>query len=177
MSEQRKRSPHIAKVVHRNIATLLEMRRQLERSKKPQDRVADGITAFSGSIPFFYLHVVWFTLWIALNVGLFPVVPFDPFPFGLLTMIVSLEAIFLSTFVLISQNRFAQMSDQRADLDVQTNLLAEYEVTRVLKLVDAIADHLKLEAGKNPELDELEHDIPLEEILKEMEGEKKKLRL
>ncbi len=68
-----------------------------EREKKLQNRVADAVTRFAGSMPFVYLHVVWFALWIALRV--------EPFPFGLLTMIVSLEAIFLSTFVMISQNR------------------------------------------------------------------------
>ncbi len=68
-----------------------------ERAKKLQNRVADAVTRFAGSMPFVYLHVVWFALWIALSV--------EPFPFGLLTMIVSLEAIFLSTFVMISQNR------------------------------------------------------------------------
>jgi uncharacterized membrane protein len=73
------------------------VRHQQERSRNLQDRIADAITTFAGSMPFVYLHVVWFTLWIALRV--------EKFPFGFLTMLVSLEAIFLSTFVMISQNR------------------------------------------------------------------------
>ena len=88
-----------------------------------QDRLADAITRFAGSMRFVYLHVAWFVLWIIYNVA----APsrFDRFPFGLLTLIVSLEAIFLSTFVMISQNREAQRSDIRAQLDFETNVLGE----------------------------------------------------
>ena len=87
-----------------------------------QDRVADQITAFSGSMAFVYLHVFWFALWIVGNVYWWR---FDPFPFGLLTLIVSLEAIFLSTFVLLSQNRESTRSDMRAEIDFETNVLSE----------------------------------------------------
>ena len=87
-----------------------------------QDRVADQITAFSGSMAFVYLHVVWFALWCIGNLIWWR---FDPFPFGLLTLIVSLEAIFLSTFVLLSQNRESARSDMRADSDFETNVLSE----------------------------------------------------
>jgi uncharacterized membrane protein len=93
---------------------------------RAQDRTADRVTAFAGSLNFVYLHAAWFGIWIALNVGLFGVaLKFDDFPFGLLTMIVSLEAIFLSTFVMVSQNRQAARSDIRAQLDFETNLRAE----------------------------------------------------
>ena len=91
--------------------------------RRPQDRAADAITRFAGSLLFVYLHVGWFALWVVYNVA----APsgFDRFPFGLLTLIVSLEAIFLSTFVMISQNREAQRSDIRAQLDFETNVLGE----------------------------------------------------
>lgn len=93
---------------------------------RAQDRTADHVTAFAGSLNFVYLHAAWFAFWIAVNVGLFGVaLKFDAFPFGLLTMIVSLEAIFLSTFVMVSQNRQAARSDIRAQLDFETNLRAE----------------------------------------------------
>src|SRR5689334_1478405 len=95
-------SPHLADVVERNISSLLLVRQKEESKKTLQEHVADRITAFSGSMLFLYLHVAWFGLWIAVNLGWTRIKPFDPFPFGLLTMIVSLEAIFLSTFVLIS---------------------------------------------------------------------------
>jgi uncharacterized membrane protein len=101
-----------------------------ERARRSaQDRAADAITRFSGSMRFVYLHVVWFGVWIVLNV----VMPnaFDAFPFGLLTLIVSLEAIFLSTFVMISQNRDAQRADIRAQLDFETNVLGEVWIETV----------------------------------------------
>jgi uncharacterized membrane protein len=91
-----------------------------------QDRTADRVTAFAGSLNFVYIHAVWFGVWIVLNIGAFgAALVFDDFPFGLLTMIVSLEAIFLSTFVMVSQNRQAARSDIRAQLDFETNLRAE----------------------------------------------------
>jgi uncharacterized membrane protein len=94
----------------------------IRQRRRLQDRAADQITAFAGSMAFVYLHVAWFVVWIVLNVtGL----RFDPFPFGLLTLIVSLEAIFLSTFVMISQNREAARSDLRAKQDFETNALSE----------------------------------------------------
>src|SRR5918911_26857 len=98
----------------------------LRRVLRAQDRVADEITTFAGSLRFVYIHTVWFGLWIALNVGLLGAsLKFDKFPFGLLTMIVSLEAIFLSTFVMVSQNRQAARADIRSQLDYETNLRSE----------------------------------------------------
>jgi uncharacterized membrane protein len=163
------RNPHLADVVERNICTLVDLRHEYERSRSLQDRAADAITAFSGSMRFVYLHLVWFGLWIALNLGWLGVRPFDPFPFGLLTMIVSLEAIFLSTFVLISQNRMSFVADHRADLDLQINLLAEYEITRILTLVDAMADHMGIAAARDRELDELKQDVTPETVLREID--------
>ena len=106
--------------------------------RRREDRVADGITAFSGSMQFVYVHIVWFTAWIVLNVT---IARFDPFPFGLLTLIVSLEAIFLSTFVLLSQNREASRSDLRSEIDFETNVLSEV-------WLEALADHLGIDVGK-----------------------------
>lgn len=94
----------------------------MRRRKKLQDRVSDMITEFSGSMAFVYLHVFWFAMWITGNVYWWH---FDPFPFGLLTLVVSLEAIFLSTFVLISQNREAARSEIRSEIDFETNVLSE----------------------------------------------------
>jgi uncharacterized membrane protein len=102
------------------------------------DRIADTITSFSGRMGFVYVHIVWFGLWLLLNTGRVGVRAFDPFPYGLLTMIVSLEAIFLSTVVLISQNRLSGEIERRADLDLHTGLLTEHELTRVLQMLDAI---------------------------------------
>lgn len=96
------------------------------RMRTSQDRGADLITSFAGSLPFVYLHAVWFGGWILLNEGVFGEdAVFDRYPFGLLTMIVSLEAIFLSTFVMVSQNREAARQNLRAELDFETNLRSE----------------------------------------------------
>lgn len=165
---------HLANVIQRNINTLLEVRHQIEKGRNIQDKIADVITAFSGSTSFLFIHVVWFVVWMMINTGHLGIAVFDPFPYGLLTMIVSLEAIFLSTFVLISQNRMAIIADQRADLDLQINLLAEYEITRILKLVDAMADKMGIEESKNKELEELKKDIYPDVILREMEKLKNK---
>ena len=93
---------------------------------RTQDHVTDKVTNFAGSLRFVYLHTVWFGIWVLLNIGLFGAgLKFDAYPFGLLTMIVSLEAIFLSTFVMVSQNRQAARSDLRARLDFENNLRGE----------------------------------------------------
>jgi uncharacterized membrane protein len=91
-----------------------------------QDRATDKITAFAGSIHFIYIHAAWFAFWILANGSLFGAgLVFDKYPYGLLTMVVSLEAIFLSTFVMISQNRQAARADLRSELDFETNLRSE----------------------------------------------------
>jgi len=98
-------------------------RKYFQKILHTQDRVADKITRFAGSLNFAYLHGVWFSIWVLLNVGIFGAgFQFDKFPFGLLTMIVSLEAIFLATFVMVSQNRQAARSDIRSQIDFESNL-------------------------------------------------------
>ena len=108
------------------------------RRQRREERAADLITKFSGSMQFVYLHVLWFTVWIGLNVT---IVRFDPFPFGLLTLIVSLEAIFLSTFVLLSQNREAARQDLRSEIDFETNVLSEV-------WLEAVADKLGIDVSR-----------------------------
>ena len=101
-------------------------RKLLDALMRAQDRAADQVTSFAGSLKFVYLHSVWFGIWILVNVGILGAsLKFDKFPFGLLTMIVSLEAIFLSTFVMVSQNRQAARADIRSELDFETNLRSE----------------------------------------------------
>lgn len=160
--------PGIAQAIEQNILTVVQLRRQAELRKTRQDHIADHITRFSGSMPFLYIHAVWFGLWVVLNAGARPLVGFDPYPFGLLTMIVSLEAIFLSTFVLISQNKMGEVADVRADLDLQVNLLSEYEITRMLRLVDAIAEKMGIEEALDPELTALKETTSAAEVMDEM---------
>ncbi len=130
---------------------------------------------FSGRMVFVYFHVAWFGIWILANLGFFGIKPFDPFPFGLLTMIVSLEAIFLSTFVLISQNRSAAEADRRADLDLQMDLLTEHELTRVIKMLDEIQDKLGIENASDMELPDLEKDVHPEDVLAEIDRIQKRM--
>ncbi|SQD97255.1 MULTISPECIES: DUF1003 domain-containing protein [unclassified Parafrankia] len=119
------------------------------RARTSQDRVSDAITAFAGSMPFVYLHAAWFMIWILLNKGAFgDAAVFDPYPFGLLTMIVSLEAIFLSTFVMISQNRQAAREDIRADLDFETNLRSEVWSVHIGKALGLDAEAIERHAAE-----------------------------
>jgi uncharacterized membrane protein len=162
--------PDLADVIERNISAMAEFRRTEEAGKSVQDRVSDALTSFSGSMLFVYMHVAWFGIWIIINMGWLSIKPFDPFPFGLLTLIVSLEAIFLSTFVLISQNRAGEAADKRAALDLQINLLSEHEVTRLITMVAAIADHLGIDTANRHELSQLEKDVAPEQLLDEIEA-------
>lgn len=158
----------MAAVVDRNINALLARRQAEDRAKTVEEKVADAITRFTGSMPFVYIHVAVFGLWIIINLGWVPgVSKFDP-SFVILAMAASVEAIFLSTFVLISQNRIQAFVDKRADLDLHISLLAEHEVTRLLSLVTAIAERIGLEEARNPELKELAKDVAPEQVLDRM---------
>jgi uncharacterized membrane protein len=161
--------PLLSHVMERNIRTITRLRLQTARERTVQARLADAITSFSGSMPFVYLHIFWFGAWLLVNTGRVGLPPFDPFPYGLLTMIVSLEAIFLSTFVLISQNRFSDEADRRAELDLQIGLLAEHELTRVLQMLDAIQDKLGIENDADSELADLEMETRPEDVLAEID--------
>jgi uncharacterized membrane protein len=112
--------------------------------RRMQDHTADSITSIAGSMRFVYIHIIWFGVWIALNVGLAGFNhEFDKFPFGLLTMIVSLEAIFLSTFVMISQNRQAARSDLRSELDFENNIRGEIWSVHIGQSLGLDVDHVE----------------------------------
>lgn len=161
-------APDLARVVERNIQALLSRRQQEDASRRLQDRLADRITRFTGSMAFVILHLFLFGLWIVINLGWLPIKKFDP-SFVVLAMFASVEAIFLSTFVLISQNRMQALADARADLDLQVSLLAEHEVTRLISLVTAMAERMGIEEAQNPELAELARDVAPERVLDEIE--------
>jgi uncharacterized membrane protein len=157
--------PELAKVIARNVQKIFEERRIAENKRNWHQRLADRITAFSGSMVFVALHALWFGGWIVTNSA---VVQFDP-GYADLTMIVSLEAIFLTSFVLVSQNRQGELADRRSELDLQINLLAEYEITRVLTLVAALAEQAGIKNCTDPELEVLKQDIEPTEVLREIE--------
>ncbi|HEX9937973.1 MAG TPA: DUF1003 domain-containing protein [Longimicrobium sp.] len=163
-------SPQMAGVVERNIRALLARRQMEDRQKGVGDRIADGVTRFTGSMRFVYIHLVLFGAWIVVNLGWTPLPEFDP-SFVVLAMVASVEAIFLSTFVLISQNRMQALADKRADLDLQVSLLSEHEITQLVSLVTQMARKMGIEQAADPELQELAQDVAPEKVLDEMEAQ------
>jgi uncharacterized membrane protein len=131
-------------------------------------RIAEVITRFTGSMLFVYVHLALYGTWIVANLGVVPGVPkFDP-SFVVLAMVASVEAIFLSTFVLISQNRMAA-ADKRADLDLHISLLTEHELTKLVELVTALAEKAEVRANADPEIGEIKKDVAPEAVLDEIE--------
>ena len=140
--------------------------KEIQRFKSAEDRTADKITNFAGTMHFVYIHSAWFIVWIVINLGLLGAgIVFDKYPFGLLTLIVSLEAIFLSTFVMISQNRQAEASEIRSELDYQVNVKAEKEIDLILKALQRIAEKQGLE------VDDLLEEF---KVIRKLEGIKKR---
>ncbi|MEO7652260.1 MAG: DUF1003 domain-containing protein [Bryobacteraceae bacterium] len=162
-------NPALSKIIERNIRTMIHLRQKADSERSLQDRAADAITAFSGSTVFLHVHIVWFALWVLLNTGRAGVHPFDPFPYGLLTMVVSLEAIFLSTLVLITQNRLGKEVENRANLDLHIGLLAEHELTRALQMLGAIQDKLGIENHEASDLADLEMETKPEDVMAEID--------
>jgi uncharacterized membrane protein len=160
--------------LRRNIEVLAERRRQDAANATVQERVAEAITRFTGSMTFVYLHLALYGAWIAVNLGLVPGVPkFDP-SFVILAMEASVEAIFLSTFVLISQNRMAAADDKRADLDLQINLLTEHELTKLSRLLVRMAERLDIQDAVDSEMREVEEDVAPEAVLDAIEARQEK---
>jgi uncharacterized membrane protein len=156
-------------IVARNIAALREVRRRDMRQRTRQQRLADAITRFAGSMRSVYLHATLFGGWLVLNSGaLGSSLVFDPYPFVMLAMFASVEAIFLSTFVLVSQNRQAELEARRDELELQVNLLAERELTKLIALVDDVAQHLGV-ATRQHETEPLKQDVTPNQVLEEIE--------
>ena len=155
----------------RGMESLQTLKANAQRREKASERIADFFTRFSGSMVFVFLHALWFVAWMVWNLGLLPGVrPFDPFPFGLLTMVVSLEAIFLSTFVLISQNREQQVSAIRDEIEAQINLYEEQELTQVLRIVHRIEKHLGLKDEDETVVRAMEHFVDSDDLFRQIEG-------
>ena len=150
-----------------NINAVVHLEERALKERTTADRISDAIANFVGSIPFVAVHVVWFGVWVGLNAGLWR---FDPYPFALLCMLVSLEGVLLSTFVLIKQNRMSQRADHRSHLDLQINLLAEKEITKVLQLQRLICRRLGIEdADSDSEVLELSHVTAVENLAHELD--------
>jgi uncharacterized membrane protein len=157
-------------VLERNIEVLVERRRQEEADHTREERIAIVVSSFVGSMAFVYVHLAIVALWVVVNVWGVPGIPrVDP-SLEFLAVGASLEAIFLSTFVLINQNRMAAASVKRADLGVQMSLLTEHELTRLIGLVSEIAKELNVKTRIDHELDELKQDVAPEAVLDKLEN-------
>jgi uncharacterized membrane protein len=172
MTERPPPSPNpgeLAPIVERNIAALIERRRAEEEGRAPHERAVQAISRFIGRMRFVYVQLALVVVWIAINLGLTPLRPFDP-SFGILATVASVEAIFLATFVLITQNRMAALADKRADLDLQISLLAEHEITRVITLLSEVAERMGIESANDPELAELAREVEPGHVLDSLEA-------
>jgi uncharacterized membrane protein len=148
---------------------LQERREREDATATLEERIAGAITRFSGTMRFVYVHIVVYGFWILANLGLVPgVSKFDP-SFVILAMVASVEAIFLSTFILITQNRMSAAAEKRAELDLQISLLAEHEVTKLAALLSAIAGRLGIQTEVDAEVEQLKEDVAPEAVLDEIE--------
>jgi uncharacterized membrane protein len=152
----------------RNVEIIKQLEDAAKQERTKSDLVAEAIANFCGSMTFVWVHVVWFGGWILLNStpGFRHI---DPFPFTFLTLVVSLEAIFLSTFILISQNHDTKLSERRNHLDLQINLLSEQENTRIIEMLRAIAAKVGCEIAHSPEVESLSTETDPQQVAAQIE--------
>jgi uncharacterized membrane protein len=155
-------------MTQRNVESIVRLEKTAKASRTKSDRIADVIANFCGSMPFVWAHLIGFTGWIIVNI-MPGVGHFDPFPFTFLTLIVSLEAIFLSTFILISQNHETRLSDRRNQLDLQINLLTEQKNTKMLTILERIAEKVGARTGDDPHLKVLEQATQPEKLVDQIQ--------
>ncbi len=164
----------VDEVTQRNVESILKLEEAAKAERRKSDLVAEAIAQFCGSMTFVWVHVIWFGAWILINC-LPGIRHIDPFPFTFLTLVVSLEAIFLSTFILISQNHETRITERRNHLDLQINLLSEQENTLMLAMLQAIAEKVGVEESFNSELEQLRQPTEPEKVahqIKQREPEK-----
>ena len=135
------------RTVLNNIQAIVRLGEEQRRKRMLSDRIGDAVGGFAGTVGFVVLHLAVFVAWACINTGLVPIVPaWDPYPFALLTMLVSMEGVLLVSFVLIMQNRAGAITEQRNHLDLQINLLTEKEVTKLIQMLERISAHMGIEA-------------------------------
>lgn len=142
------------------------------RSRSFLTQIADDLTSICGSTPFLILHIIFFASWIVINVGLVDTIikPFDPYPFGFLTLVVSLEAIFLAIFILVSQNRSSYISTIRDEVHLGVNLIAEEEITKILEILADIRTEMGIKK-KDPKLERMLEKINTGSIERSITGQ------
>lgn len=170
MNEMPKASEGMDRLLAQNIRDVLAKREQARRTAGLEQRIADLVTRFTGSMKFVYVHLGLFGGWVAVNLGWTPWTQFDP-TFVILATVSSVEAIFLSTFVLISQNQMSALAEKQASLDLQVSLLTEHELTRLLQLVRRIGEQLGVQTPNDAEFAELEKDVRPGEVLDKIDRE------
>jgi uncharacterized membrane protein len=161
-------APHAHRQAAENIESILKLEKEDERELTSFHRLSHGVGGFVGTIYFVVLQCFAVLVWIGANTGIFGNAPFDPYPFALLSTLLALEAVLLTSFVLIRQNTMDRRSERRNHLDLQINLLAEKEATSILNVVREIADHLKVDIAPDPEREELAKDTPVESIARHL---------
>lgn len=160
-------------LMQRNVELICKLEESAKQERTRTDLIAEGIANFCGSMTFVWVHIVWFGGWIVIN--LLPRLPHvDPFPFTFLTLVVSLEAIFLSTFILISQNHDTKISERRNHLDLQINLLSEQENTKMITMLQAIAAKVGAEVDEDPHLQALSEETEPEKLVRQIEAREEK---
>lgn len=167
---------HDSSAFHRRLISRKRIIRSFEaranENRTSIEKIADMMTSRFGSMEFLSINAVWFFIWITINTGLVPIVPiFDPFPFGLLTMTVSLEAIFLAITVLISQNRAAKIDDLRDEIDLQINTISEEEITKMIELQLLLLKKNGIDVSKDPELQQMLEPVDKEKIEESLKRE------
>lgn len=161
--------PTVEQLTQQNVETVTRLEEAAREKRTPADRVAEKIASFCGSMTFVWVNAGWFSLWILLNV--IPGIPHvDPFPFIFLTLAVSLEAIFLSAFILISQNLDSRISQRRSHLDLQLNLLSEQENTKMIVMLHAIAAKVGADLTQDPYLKALSEETQPERLIEQIEA-------
>ena len=157
-------------VFSRRRRIIKSLKAQADAHRTPAEHFADWLTNFFGTVGFLALNAAWFMVWIVINMGWVPgVEPFDPFPFGLLTMVVSLEAIFLAIIVLISQNRAARIADLREEIDLHINTIAEEEVTKMIQLQLKLLEKNRVVLEDDPDLERMLRPLQSAEIERTIE--------
>lgn len=155
--------------IDRDIEAVAQLERSAYETRSRVDHIAGAITRRAGTATAVVLHGIWFIVWIVANLGIGGGRPFDPYPFSMLTTIVSLEAIFLTLFVLISQNRMSHEADKRAAVDLEVNVLAEREATMTLRILHEIATHVGVKGPVSKDLAQLLKETKLEELSQKLE--------
>ena len=142
--------------VDRRRKAIISFKAKEDAKRTVAEKLADWLTSKLGSVVFLCLNAVWFTAWILINTGKIPgIEPFDPYPFGFLTMVVSLEAIFLAIIVLISQNREARVAELREEIELQVSTISEGELTKLIKLVAILLEKQGVKIDEDPELQKM----------------------